>query len=208
MFKNSLVMTLVFAAVSAKPALADTLPLISGAPSTYTPGTPFSFEITVPQINGLSSFNVNLLFNATSQNLAASATPNSSSYVFTTTSGFTPNPALSSAGPGPTQISLEFGDSTSTPVNTTTGVNDVLGVVTVNPAANLTGPITVSFNVGTNVNYFSEGFDFPGGPVTIAQGSPPPASVPAPTGLVSLAIGAFVLAVWIRLNRRLERVGC
>ncbi|HEV3440441.1 MAG TPA: hypothetical protein VG122_24010, partial [Gemmata sp.] len=105
-------------------------------------------------------------------------------------------------GPGPNEVSVLFSDSAITPVTTVTGVNDVLGVVTVSPGSDLTGPITISFDSSSGVNYFSEGLDTLPGPVTVDQGMPPPPTVPTPAGWLSMAIGALILAGRERLKKR------
>jgi hypothetical protein len=191
-----------FAALTVGTSRADTLPLFSDVPATYIPGTPFSFSVIVPEVNGVSNFNVGLVFDTavTSPDITAVAIP-SSTYVF-------PSPSWSSSnsftGPGDNEISLQFSDSILPSfVSTVTGVNDTLGLVTVSPGSDLTGPITVSFNANTFVNYFTEGFDSPQGSVTIDQGVPPPPTVPTPAAWLSMAIGTLILAGRERFKKRI-----
>jgi hypothetical protein len=201
MIRMPFAVAVTFAALTAGTSRADTIPLFSDVPAAYIPGTPFTFQIIVPEINGLSNFNVNLIFDTgvTSPDITATAAPSPSEYVFSSSSGFSSDPFT---GPGPNEVSVQFADSIlPNTVSTVTGVNDVLGVVTVYPGSDLTGPITVSFDPSTFVNYFSEGFDTPQNPVTIDQGTPPPASVPSPAGWLSMAIGTLILAGRERLKR-------
>ncbi len=192
----------IIAAWTAGTGRADILPLFTDVPTTYVPGTSFTFQITVPEINGLSNFNVDLVFDAAVNNpdLTASAAASTTEYVFTTTSGFSSN---SFSGPGPNEVSVQFSDSIlPNVVSTVSGVNDSLGVVTVTPGTDLTGSITISFDQSTFVNYFSEGNDTTPGAITIDQGTPPPVPMPAPAGIVSLAIGTLILVGRERLRKR------
>jgi len=186
-------------------ARADLLPLFGDVPSTYIPGTSFTFQIVMPDmlsdgspLNGLSQFQVGLVFDAAVNNpaLGVSASAPSSGYVFPATSGFTSD---SFSGPGPNEVSLQFMDSISPNFVTVGPGQDILATVTVSPDASLTGPITVSFTSYTNVTFFSEGFDQTPPSVTIDQGIPP---VPTPAGWLTLSIGSLIL---IGRNRLLKR---
>lgn len=193
MFRMPFAVTVILVGFTAGSSRADVIPLFSDVPATYVPGTSFTFLVTVPEVNGLSNYNVDLIFDAAvnSPNLTVSAAPSPNEYVFPTSSGFSTS---SFTGPGPNEVSVQFSDSIlPNYVTTVTGVNDVLGVITVNPGSDLTGPITVSFDPSTFVNYFSEGNDTPDNSVTIDQGTAPPAPVPTPAAWMSMAIGALVL---------------
>jgi hypothetical protein len=202
MIRMPFAVAVTLAALTAGTSRADTLPLFSEVPATYIPGSAFTFQIVVPEINGLSAFNVDLIFDATvnSPDLNVSAAASMTEYVFTTTSTFSSN---SFTGPGLNEVSVQFSDSTLNPVSTVTGVNDVLGIVTVSPGADLTGPITISFDASTFVDYFSEGFDNLPGSVTVDQGTPPPPAVPTPAAWLSMAIGVLILAGRERLKKRI-----
>jgi hypothetical protein len=202
MMRMPFVCAVMLALLGAGSCKADILPLFSDVPTTYVPGTAFTFQITLPAINGLTAYNVDLIFDAAvnTPDLSVSAAAPSSEYVFTTTGNFSSN---SFSGPGLNEVSVQFNDSTSNPVSVVTGVNDVLGIVTVNPGSDLTGPITVSFDSSTSVDYFSEGRDNTPDPVTIDQGQPPAPPVPTPAGLVTMAIGFFMLAARQQVKRRL-----
>jgi hypothetical protein len=184
---------------------ADTLPLFNNVPAQYTPGTPFTFQITLPTMlsdgsafNGLSNYQVGLVFDAAvnSPALSVSAAPPASGYVFSSTSGFTQG---SFAGPGQNEVSLQFSDSIAPNIVTVGPGNDILADITVSTGSTLTGPITVSFTSNTSVTYFNEGIDVTPPAVTIDQGSAPPPSVPTPAGWVTLAIGTCILAIRKRI---------
>jgi len=207
MLRMPFAVAVAFAALTAGTSRADVIPLFNDVPATYIPGTPFTFQIIVPEVNGLNSFNVDLIFDTavTSPDITVSAAPLASQYVFPTTSGFTTS---SFTGPGPNEVSVLFSDSAITPVTTVTGVNDLLGVVTVSPGADLTGPITISFDSSSGVNYFTEGFDVLPDPVTVDQGMPPPPTVPTPAGWLSMAIGVLILGGRERLKKRNYSLRC
>jgi hypothetical protein len=207
MFRMCFAVALVIAVSTAGTSRADTLPLFNDVPNIYIPGTPFTFQITLPDsLNGVSSYNIGLVFDAAVVNpaLSATAAPPASGYVFPTTTGFTPNPSNSFAGPGPNEVSLSFSDSIAPNFVSTMPGQDILATITVNPDISLTGPITVSFTGDTSVSYFTEGFDTPQGSVTIDQGTPPPAPVPTPSGWLSLAIGGLILVGRNRLQRAVK----
>lgn len=201
MFRLSFVLSLALVSLTAGSSRADVLPLFTNVPAVYIPGTTFTFQITVPDgLNGLSNYEVGLIFDATVDNppLTASAAKPTLGYVFPGTNGFT---SSSSTGPGPNEFSVSFSDSIAPNfVSTMTG-QDVLATITVNPGIDLTGPITVSFSGDTSVTYFSEGLDITPGPVVIDQGVPPPPTVPTPAGWISFTLGALILAGRDRLKR-------
>jgi hypothetical protein len=208
MLRMSIALSLSLVAWNTGTCRADTLPLFSDVPGSYTPGMPFSFEITLPDgLNGLSTYNIGIVFDASVFNpkLSASANPPTSGYVFPTATGFAPNPSQSSPGPGFNEISLSFSDSSPTSVSTSSS-NNILAVVTVNPGISLTGDLTISFTDDTSVTYFSEGFDSPEDSVTISQKPTPAPSVPAPPGWLSLAIGGLMAVglYWLRLIREIR----
>jgi hypothetical protein len=202
MSRMQFVFSVVLLSFTASNTRADTLPLFSDVPALYTPGTPFTFQITLPDgLNGLSSYQVGLVFDAAvdSPPLTVSAAQPSSGYVFPGSTGFTSN---SFTGPGANEVSLQFSDSINPNIVLTAPGQDVLATITVNPDISLTGSITVSFTDYTTVSYFTEGFDSPQGSVTIDQGAPPPPSVPTPAGWITLSMGVLILAGRNRILRR------
>ena len=203
MFRMSFALSLVILILAAGTSRADTLPLFTDVPEFYTPGTPFSFQITLPDgLNGLSKYNIGIVFDASvdSPILSASAAPPALGYVFPTTTRFTPNPSQSSPGPGSNEISLFFSDSLSRGFVSTMPGQDILAIVTVDPDISLTGDLTISFTDDTSVTYFSEGFDSPENSVTIGQNPAPAPSVPTPSGWLSLAIGGLIAVGLFRLK--------
>src|SRR5579872_3329812 len=206
MIRMPFAIAIVFASLSAGSGRADTLPLFSDVPAQYIPGTTFTFQITVPdflndgsQLNGLSKFQVGLVFDASVNNppLTVSAAPPGSGYVFPGSTNFSSG---SFPGPGPNEVSLQFSDSIAPNFIAAMPGQDILATVTVNPDISLTGPIDVSFTSDTLITYFNEGFDQTPGTIEIDQGSPPPPSVPTPASWLSLAIGVVILAGRNRLK--------
>jgi hypothetical protein len=200
MLRKPFLFSVVAACLATGTSRADILPLFNDVPPSYTPGTPFTFQIVLPDgLNGVSSYVVGLVIDVSVNNppITMTASPPSTGYVFPTTSGFSSN---SFTGPGPNEVSVTFSDSISGVVSTAPG-QDVLADITVNPGSALTGPITVSFNSNTLVTYYTEGFDFTPGPIEIPQGQPTPPTVPTPAGWISLTIGVLMLAGRQRLRR-------
>jgi hypothetical protein len=204
MSRMQIIFSVLLLSFTASNCRADTLPLFSDLPNPplYTPGTPFTFQITLPDgLNGLSSYKVGLVFDTAVENppLTVSAAPPSSGYVFPGSTNFTSN---SFAGPAPNEVSIQFSDFISPNFILTAPGQDVLANITVNPDISLTGPITVSFTDYTFVSYFTESFDSPAGSVTFDQGTPPPPPVPTPAGWITLSMGALILAGRNRILRR------
>lgn len=188
---------------SAGPIRADTLPLIL-APAEYTPGTPFSFEIRVPDVVDFSSYSIDVIIGTTVLNpdLGFVATqPGLADYPF----GSTANQEVTFSAVGNSfDRHLHLADSTGSPVATTGGVNDLLLTVQVTPGANVSGPITIAVN-GDTLDISIGGEPPPDvvapNPLTIAPaaGPPPGGEVPTPAAWVSLAIGGLILAARRRL---------
>jgi hypothetical protein len=202
MNRTALWLAAMLAAATTQTARADTVPQLLNVPASYTPGNPFTFEVIAPGgENGFSAFNLDMTFSTNNVNpdLTLSASSATSQYVFSgySTTGFTSSS---------TSTSLTASDSLTNPgtdmITTQTGVNDVLAVVTVSPGTSFTGPITVSFAGDTSVTYFTEGFDFPQGPVTIVQGAEVAAPVPTPAAWISMTIGGLILAARRQMQRK------
>jgi hypothetical protein len=200
--------------LTAGPARAETLPLVEGMPSTYTPGQPFSFTLRVPELLGLTAYNLQLKFGTevTNPPLLVFATPaGPDRYVFGTTErlGF----GLET-DPNGTEVRFSLIDPLDNlpprepGVDVVAGANDTLGTITVSPGVGLTGPITISIGNTTNFNYLSESGPIdPPGPFVVQQadtGSPPVGGnpVPAPPAALLFGIGAVALAARAKLTRR------
>jgi hypothetical protein len=194
-------MTLVFSASTVR---AETLPLVEGVPATYTPGQDFSFILRVPLLPNLTDYGIDLTFrtNLIDPALLVTSTvaaPGSTQgYVFPTNSGFGSN---FSNPPGADNVVLTISDSVTSPVTARPGINDTLAVITVHPEPDFHGPITLSL-VG---NFTFDDSEIPPydsvQPFVIEEESGPPASVPAPAGVVLLGIGGLTLAMRSRLVR-------
>src|SRR4051812_42873905 len=92
--------------------LIDGLPRIAGVPETYTPGTPFTFEVRVPRLADFTSYSVELIFSTPETPdplLTASATAAASHYPFTGTANFQSSSILDADA---NQVHLLFSDST------------------------------------------------------------------------------------------------
>ena len=88
--------------VAALPARADTLPVVLDVPGTYTPGTPFTFELRAPGLADLGLYNIELVFMTDGDptgllGLSAAPPADPSLYPFGTTANFASGV---NAGPG------------------------------------------------------------------------------------------------------------
>jgi hypothetical protein len=174
--------------------------MIDNLPKTYTPGTSFSFDLSLPALTDFTDYTLNLVFstNTVDPPLFASSEA-SANYPFATSSGFQSTLSRSSSS---SQITLTIADSTSSGVTVTPGSNDALAHVTVTPGADMTGPIHLSVGVGTVFHYNSEDFsyDFPTNipAITEADVGSPPTAVPAPPGALLLGFGVLILGLRAR----------
>jgi hypothetical protein len=191
----------------AAPARADTLPLIEGLPTTYTPGESFTFTIRVPELPDLTSYQLELVFSTTVTNPALLSFPTvapSGSYVFPTSENFG---FQFDAPTGTQEVRLTLTDSIlPESVIATPGQNDTLATITVSPGASLTGPIMLSIGENTRFDYNAElgAYEPPTDIPPIEQAAPPNGGnpVPAPPGVVLLALGGLLLGARARFVRR------
>jgi hypothetical protein len=185
----------------AGPARADTVPQIVNVPDTYTPGTPFTFQVRVPGLADFASYSVQLLFETevSNPNLSVSFAPNPSQYPFPSSAGFTVTPVPPSSG----DSTYVYTISDSGPLTfTTPGTKDLLANVTVLAGADV-GAITIEVGGDTTLDYNKEGrrdtLPGPSSPITPLAGGTTP--VPAPAGIVLLGIGSVLLAARKRVLR-------
>ncbi|HEY2911659.1 MAG TPA: hypothetical protein VGI99_15510 [Gemmataceae bacterium] len=183
----------------ARPARADTLPLI-GLPTGYTPGVAVTFDLTAPGLNGLTDYS--LAFTVMSgpttapPDLTISAAPPATGYLFPDASNFfTETDSL-----GQNQLSFIIQDTSSVGgVSTVLGVNDRLAIVTLAPGATLSGPITVTFT--DNTFDTSRDVSFPLPAAFVIAELPPTTAVPGPPAWLLLGLGGLCLAGRQRLRR-------
>ncbi len=191
----------VFALVAccASPAWAETLPLITGLPATYTPGVPFTFNLSVPPLPDFNSYTLELVFTTEPINppLFAEGSAAVANYVYPDAVGFT---STLNTFVDTNQVVLTISDTTAPAVTVTPGTNDQLATITVTPDATLTGPIQLSIGVDSLFSYSTEQREYPflEDIPTINQADPAN-PVPAPAGAVLFAIGG--LALWARARK-------
>lgn len=178
------------------PAQAETLPLVEGMPGTYTPGQSFTFDLRVPLLPDLTSYNLQLLFGTqvTDPSLLAFPTvaspPPVGRYVFTSNANFE---FTYESFPGTSEVSLTFSDFNS-PIVARPGINDTLVRITVIPGADLTGPIKIEFFPDFQYN-FREGPRYnPPEPIVIEQATGGGNPVPTPPSAMLFAAGIVLLA--------------
>jgi hypothetical protein len=185
------------------PARAETLPLIEGVPATYSPGQSFTFDVRVPFLPDLTSYNLQILFGAQTNDPALLAFPTvadpvpAGRYVFTSNENFS---FSFDAPPGASEVSLTLSDFNSSVV-ARPGINDTIARITVLPDANFTGPIQISFAPDFQYN-FREGPRYSAPEPIIVQQADPGAGnpVPAPPAALLFAAGVGLLAVRARIR--------
>jgi hypothetical protein len=202
--RKPLVAAAVALLVAAGLSRADTLPLIV-APTNFTPGTPFNFEVFAPGLSGLGDYSLAFAVTAgppaSPVDLTVSVSPPAglTGYPFPDASNF----FVATDASGNTVTVTVDDASSGLPVTTAAGVNDHLATVTIGPGVNLSGPITVtfspdsSFGLGRDVT-----FDPPPAFTINPETAQPPTSVPAPAGWLLLGVGGIgVAAVRRRFGR-------
>ena len=168
--------------------------MISGLPSSFTPGDDFEFVVTLDEdVTGLELFDVNLTMGSTAgspgTDFAFSAVrPDDADYVFGSLGlAFLANPGFDS-----TNAFLNVSDFDISPVNVT--ATYLLAVVTVatTPAA---GDLNIDFDALNLLVSASDGIVLPptsgGGPVTAIPDSAP---IPEPASLAIFALGSIAMA--------------
>lgn len=204
--KRAALAVLVAIGCSAAPARAETLPLIEGVPTTYTPGQDFTFTVRVPALVGFSAYSLQLVFNTDFPNPPLVSFPTVAppgQYVFPTSANF----AFQFDAPtDATEVRLTLSDFIPGTVATVPGANDTLATITVSPGADLVGPITLSVGGDSGFEYRTESGQYPfPEPIVIQQAEPTGGGnnpVPAPPGLLLAGVGAAVLGFRSRFTRR------
>lgn len=196
---NRLILSLTALATlsTATPSRADTLPLIVGLPTEYTPGTPFTFELRAPGLVDFSAFSLQLLFET--------QVDSTSTLTVSATRGVTPEYAFP-LGSFQANTTIENGgflhrlaiSDTGPLVNTTANVNDLLAVVTVSPSVGFSGPIQLSVDGGSLmflVNTEVTPEIIPPENIPAINQAPPTNGVPTPAAWLSMTLGLAILGL-------------
>jgi hypothetical protein len=185
-----------FAAIGWSASLrADTAPIFSDLPSTYVPGTSFTFNVSAPDLTDLGAYNVELVFQTTvnpTNLLTITAAPptNLNLYPFGTLDNYLQGGPFVSGN----SIHLTLSDFTlSDPgVTTVAGVNDLLAQVTVMPGAGLTGPISISVAPDSLQFDTLDGDPIPSNPPGAAFVSQSGGATPVPTPPALFLMGSVL----------------
>jgi len=184
---------LALAASAGASARADLI--LEGSPETYTPGTPFEFQVRLPNVNDLSLYNLEWVFASSGPASAISAqfTPASApgAYPFPTSDFF-----ASGGGIFGSSYRFTISDFLLDPpgVDTVAGANDLLGTFRVTPDSTATGPIRISLEPATFQLDDSAGRPIATtlpGEVTIREEKI--SQVPAPGGVALALVGGALL---------------
>jgi len=183
------------AALVSAPASLQAGSVLLETPTEYAPGDAFTVGVRLSAVSNLALYNIELVFRTSGQpaSLLTISPPEApaSGYVFPSTEYFLATPQI-----WDDEYRITLGDFllTSPGVDVLPGVNDLVAVLTVSPAAGLIGPITVF------VDSDSLFLDDPEGSSLLTPGTPPSAlvtqtqAVPAPGSLVGALIGLTTLA--------------
>jgi len=206
---RTIALALAALAAAAAPTRADVIPQFVGVPTSYVPGTPFTFELRAPGLTAFTDFNFDLLVETASPDpvtlLAVSVDrPADAAYPFGAAGTFNTSP---SAVPGSNQYTITVSGATGgAAVNTTAGSNN-LATVTVTPGATLAEPITFSIDPGAyRFGALTEKGQTlqPPDPVTVFPTDVPPTGNPGPGpgGAVLMGLGGALLLARRRFARR------
>lgn len=200
MMRTALAMLALVAAAGS--SRADTLPLITDAPSGYTPGTPFTFNISAPGLTGLVDYQITMTVTAGTPpglpDLVVTAASATTEYAFAQDGGnFNVTYGSDAASGTYSVIMSDFTNGLG--VNTAPGDHDNLATVSISPGVNLSGPIVIGFTQNDFTTSRDVGFDLPA-PLVIPELPPAPA-VPAPPALVLVVIAGACLVARQRLRK-------
>ncbi len=120
--------------------------LIEGLPSSYIPGQPVTFNVRLPAITNLGSYNIDVVLESTTGTAGsdfffdvATAAPSVTNYVFPSTDNFFDAVNVDS----PSQHRITLTDFDLVGVNVVTGVNDRVATVVFQTASTFDGPVSV-----------------------------------------------------------------
>lgn len=118
--------------MSAYSTFAAPIQLISGLPSSYQPGQPVSFDVVLPAISNLGSYNIDLVLESTTGTAGtdfyfdvAATTPAAASYVFPSSANFVDAANTDSA----TRHRITLTDFDLAGTNVVPGTNDRVATV-------------------------------------------------------------------------------
>jgi MYXO-CTERM domain-containing protein len=205
---RTIALALAALAASAVPARADTLPLFVDPatgnpfpPGEYTPGTPFTFDLTAPGLIGFTGFNLDLIVSTENTDPATDQIPLSVQVSIPDGFAFGPTGTLAAnqdALTGTPQLTVSLtGGTAGSGVDTTGGNAAALARITVTPGADYRGPITFSIGAA-QFQAITEGGPSIDSPdpvsVIVPDAGGPTTPVPGPGGLALMGLGGLAVA--------------
>jgi hypothetical protein len=128
-------------------AFGSPIQLVSGLPSNFTPGQPVSFDVHLPAITNLGSYNIDLLLESNVGIAgvdyffdAAASLPAATHYVFPSTANYFDSVTVDST----TRDRITLTDFDFSGVNVVTGSNDQVAKVVFHTSASFHGPLSIS----------------------------------------------------------------
>lgn len=125
---------------------AAPIQLIEGLPSTYTPGQPVTFQVRLPSVTDLGSYNIDLVVEGNSGIAGvdysfdvAATMPSATSYIFPSATNFFDAANVDS----PMRQRITLSDFDFAGVDIVPGTNDLVANVVVNTAANFLGSLSL-----------------------------------------------------------------
>jgi hypothetical protein len=129
------------------PVLGAPIQLISGLPDSFTPGQPVSFDVSLPAITNLGSYNIDLILESSAGTAgvdyffdAAATLPATTHYVFSSTVNYFNSVTLDST----TRDRITLTDFDFSGLNVVSGANDQVAKVVVQTSASFHGPLSIS----------------------------------------------------------------
>lgn len=128
-------------------AFGATIQLISGLPSSFTPGQAVSFDVHLPALTNLGSYNIDLLLESNVGTAGVdyffdgvATLPAAAQYVFPSTTNYFDSVTVDS----PTRDRITLTDFDFSGANVVTGTNDQVAKVVFQTTASFHGPLSIS----------------------------------------------------------------
>lgn len=195
---------------------------LENVPTTYVPGSSFSFDLRLAGATNLNAYTVSLLLESSTGVPGAgndysfldlpdnlSDLPSTSRYVFGT-DGFGRGDSRGETGQVARLTLLDSFSDFSAEVDTIPGQNDLIARIWISTSSTMTAPLSISFDPGDTLLLDSLGGDIPG--LDTLDYSPAPsghliiqsAVIPEPSSLLQLTMAALLLYLRFRGSRQIE----
>ena len=138
--------SILWMSILCQPVISAPIQLITGAPSTYQPGQPVEFDVRLPAVSNLGSYNVDLVLESAMGTAGVdfffdvSATiPASANYVLSSSANFFDAANVDS----PTRHRFTLTDFDFAGVDVVAGINDQVAHVVINTTPTFAGQLSI-----------------------------------------------------------------